>query len=278
VPRPRARRAEVAELARFAALAATDVGRWLAAERRRRGRVTARAKELGDPVTDLDLAGEQRLHRAIAERWPDHGFLGEETGARDAGRAHVWIVDPIDGTANFAAGLDPWGVSIACLRDGRPVAGALYLEPEAVTVVAARGAGARLGRRQLRMDPEGPALSPDSLLGAQWLRGARRLTFVTRLLETGTRVRVFGSTVVQLCDVARGRLAANVQEQGKVWDVAAAGLIVEEAGGRFTGWDGRPIFPRAVDDPAGHHPSVAAGPVAHRQILDLLPRAAVSRA
>lgn len=263
------------KLARFAKEAATAVGRWLALRRQRQRDVGARTKHVGDPVTDLDLAGERRLRAAIAKRWPLHGFIGEETGATEVGRSHVWIVDPIDGTANFARNLQPWGVSVACLRDGHPIAGAVYAQPEDVTIVAAQGGGAQVGKQRLRI-PEHAELDADSLVGVQWLRGATRLTFLQRLLSTGTRVRVFGSTVVQLCDVARGRLHANVQQQGKIWDVAAAGLIVQEGGGLFSRWDGSSIFPCTSTDLDRHHPSIAASPRVHRQIVGLLARRAVS--
>ena len=273
-------------LALFAAQCATNVGRWLVQERRQRATLGARNKAVGDPVTDLDIAGEERLRAMILRTWPRHGFIGEETGASHAERSHVWIVDPIDGTANFALGLQPWGVSVACLRDGDPIAGAVYAHPEDVTVVAARGKGVSIGGQRIRLRPQKPLgqkllgqkllgqelLGPDSVVAVQWLRGTRRISFVNKLLSTGTRIRVFGCTVVQLCDVARGRLHANVQQQGRVWDVAASGLIVREAGGCFMGWDGRAIFPCSEADLPRHHPSIAASPAVHRQILDLLGR------
>jgi len=256
----------VQRLARFAARSATEVGRWLAAERARRRSLGARAKAVGDPVTDLDVAGEELLRARILRRWPGHGFVGEETGTHEPGRAHVWIVDPIDGTANFAAGLSPWGVSVACLRDGLPVAGAIYLSPEDVTVVAARRQGTRIGRIRVAMPPR-TRLDAGSIVGVQWFRGLCRVPFLSRLLASGARVRVFGSTVVQLCDVARGRLDANVQQQGRVWDIAAGALVVEEAGGAFTRWDGRPVFPCTPADFGAHHASVAAWPALQRKIV-----------
>ncbi|MEZ5965396.1 MAG: inositol monophosphatase [Planctomycetota bacterium] len=267
-------------LADFAAQCALDVGRWLVRERPRRRSLGARDKGKGDPVTDLDVAAEERLRRAIGKRWPGHGFLGEETGASDLERTFVWIVDPIDGTANFANGLLPWGVSVACLRDGVPVAGAVYAAAEDRLCVAARGAGAHvLGPRRRRIrTPPAQRLDARAVIGVQWFRGVRHLPFLPALLGTGTRVRVFGCTVSQLCDVAVGRLHANVQQQGKVWDVAAAGLVVEEAGGLFTRWDGRPVFPCTPRGLTGHHATVGAPPGVHRQVLRLLDRVAVSRA
>lgn len=269
-------------LARFAADAAQAVGRWLVRERERRRSLGARDKGEGDPVTDLDLAAERRLRDSIARHWPRHGFVGEETGTAELERAHVWIVDPIDGTANFAAGLSPWGVSVACLRDGVPLVGAVYAFPDDATVVAQRGGGTHLvraggGWRRIHT-PATARLAASSVVGVQWFRGVRRLPFLAPILATGTRVRVFGCTVAQLCDVARGRLQANVQQQGKVWDIAAAGLIVEEAGGRFSRWNGRPVFPCSPRELTQHHATVGGPPAVHRQLVRLLAPAPVSRA
>lgn len=255
----------VRAIATFAADLATRVGRWLERERLRRRTLGARSKAVGDPVTDLDIAGERRLRAAIRRRWPEHGFLGEETGGADLGRDFVWIVDPIDGTANFAAGLAPWGVSVACLHRGLPLVGAVHAVPEGVTMHAIHGRGAYLGRRRITIADT--PLGPDSILSVNWFRAAENLAFVTALVRTGARVRVHGSTVVQLLDVARGRMAANIQQQGKVWDFAAAGLIVQEAGGLFGDWAGRPLFPCPPERWADHHASIAAAPGVARGLI-----------
>lgn len=252
-------------MAAFAADLATRVGRWLARERVRRRSVGKRSKALGDPVTALDLAGEARLREAIARRWPEHGFLGEESGSHATERSLVWIVDPIDGTANFAAGLQPWGVSVACLLAGQPVVGAVHCQPEGVTVHAARGRGAFLGRHRLTIAE--PELGADAILSLNWFRGAEQIRFVQRLVDTGARVRVHGCTVVQMVDVVRGRMAANIQEQGKVWDLAAAGLIVLEAGGVVLDWRGRALFPWPAERWDEHRASLAAAPAAARALV-----------
>ena len=93
--------------------------------------------------------------------------------------------------------------------------------------------------------------------------------FVAALQSRGARVRTLGSTVVQLCDCAAGRLDANVQQQGRVWDFAAAGLIAIEAGLAFTDWRGAPVFP-LHDLDVEHTATLAAPPVVHRQLLPLV--------
>jgi myo-inositol-1(or 4)-monophosphatase len=253
--------------ARTAVAAAAAVARRARAARRP---LATTRKGAGDFVTAIDVRAERLLQRRLLEAHPEHGFLGEETGARAADAEFVWLVDPIDGTSNFARGLPHYGIAVACLWRGRPVVAAVHCLPEDALYSAAAGLGAWCGRRRLRIDAA--RLDDSAIVGAQWLRGPSDLSFVARLTATGARIRTFGATVVQLCDVASGRLDANVQEQGRVWDLAAAALVVTEAGGRVTTWQGREIFP--VEDlcTSGHTASLAAAPGVHRRLVALLGR------
>ena len=228
-----------------------------------------RRKGPGDFFTAVDLRIEARLRRILAAAHPGHGFLGEETGATDAGADFVWIVDPIDGTNNFGRGLRCHAVAVACLHRGRPVAAAMSCQPEDQIYSAARGLGAFRGRRRIRLQPR--RLDDGSIIGCQWHQASRSLDFVAALVATGARLRNFGCTVVHLCDLVMGRLDANVQQQGKIWDIAAPGLLVLEAGGRFTSWDGSPVFPADLDG-AVHHPTLAAAPAIHRKLRTALAR------
>ncbi len=228
-------------------------------------------KAVGDFVTTVDLAIEKLLRREILAEWPDHGVLGEELPPVNVGADFVWILDPIDGTSNFGRGLPIYAVSVACLHAGRPVAAAVHCLPEDRTCHAALGLGARRGRQVLELGRRG-GLDDAAILGLQWHRTSRELPYLPGLIATGARVRNFGSTVAQLCDVAAGRLDANVQEQGKIWDFAAAALLVTEAGGRFTSWDGADIFPLDELDGERHYPSIAAHPRVHRTLCRILGR------
>ena len=231
----------------------------------RRGDV--RRKGPGDFVTAVDLAAERWLRGRLADLVPGAGFLGEETPSSDLERGFVWCVDPIDGTSNYAHGLPQYAVAVALLERCRPVVASVWTAPEQALYAAARGLGATRNGRRLRI----PAGRRDdaAIHGAQWFRGSEDLRFLGALQKHGARIRTFGSTVVQLMDVACGRLDANVQQQGRIWDLAAAGLVVEEAGGRFTDWGGKPVFPfpsLAVE----HTASLAAPANVHRQVLAAL--------
>lgn len=228
-----------------------------------------RRKGVGDFVTTVDVRSERFLRRALQKALPQAGFLGEESTPSDLGREWIWVVDPIDGTSNFARGLPHFAVAVALLQAGDPVLAIVHAAPENALYVAGRGSGARRNGRRLRI-PAG-RLDDGSIVGCQWFRGQQQLDFLARLQQRGSRIRTLGSSVTQLVDVAVGRLDANVQEQGRIWDIAAAGLVVEEAGGRFTDWTGRRVFPFR-DLAVEHTPTVAAPPRVHSRVLALLGR------
>ena len=239
----------------------------IATAQRRLSPADVRRKGTGDFVTAIDLRAERRLRSLLARVMPEAGFLGEESAPSDLDLPWVWVVDPIDGTSNFARGLPHFAVSVALLWRGQPVLACVACAPEQAVYVAVHGRGAFRNGRRLRMPPG--RLDDGAMIGCQWFRGQQDLAFVARLQRCGGRIRTLGSSVTQLADVATGRLDGNVQEQGRVWDIAAAGLVVEQAGGRFTDWSGRPVFP-FHDLAVAHTATVAASPGVHRRLLRLL--------
>jgi myo-inositol-1(or 4)-monophosphatase len=228
-----------------------------------------RRKGVGDFVTSVDVRSETTLRRALRRLLPTAGFLGEESIPSNLDHEWLWVVDPIDGTSNFSRGLPHFAVSVALLHRGDPVLGVVHCAPEDGLYVAIRGQGVRRNGEKFVM-PKG-RLDDGSIVGCQWFRGQQDLAFLARLQRRGSRIRTLGSSVTQLVDVAMGRLDANVQEQGRIWDIAAAGLVVEAAGGRFTDWTGRRVFPFR-DLSVEHTPTVAAGAGVHRGVLRLLSR------
>jgi myo-inositol-1(or 4)-monophosphatase len=256
----------LADARTLASAAVREAALLLAAARRRRSNLRVRRKGEGDFVTDADRELERRLRRRLGAGLPQAGFLGEEGRAAGLDRDFVWVVDPIDGTSNFARGLPHHAIAVALLHHRRPVVAACWCEPEGALYEAVAGRGAWRSGRRLSAPPG--RWDDGAIVGCQWFRGQQDLRFLERLQRDGARVRTLGATVVQLLDVAGGRLDGNVQEQGRVWDLAAAGLVVVEAGGAITDWQGRPLFPFATFE--GHVASVAATPGVHRRILRLL--------
>jgi myo-inositol-1(or 4)-monophosphatase len=221
-------------------------------------------KGVGDFVTKIDLAIEHRLRDELARVWPEASFLGEETVPTELGRGWVWVVDPIDGTSNYSRGLPHFAVSVALLWRGMPVLAAVHALPDGTSYTALLGAGARCGRRPLRV-PAG-RFDDGAIIGCQWFRGHDDMAFLAALQSRGARIRTFGSTVTQVLDVLRGRLDGNVQQQGRTWDLAAVGLLALEAGAEVTDWRGRAFLPWASLD-IGHTATVIAPPGVHAAIV-----------
>jgi myo-inositol-1(or 4)-monophosphatase len=217
-----------------------------------------------DLVTDADRAAETAALEALRERFPDHAVLAEEGGATGAS-PYRWIVDPLDGTTNFAHELAHFCVSVACEVDGTVEVGAILDPMRGELFTAALGRGARLNGAPIRTTAV--ADPGDALLATgfpYWVHD--RTAEVTSLLEAFLGrvqgVRRFGSAALDLAYVACGRYDAFYERGLKPWDVAAGLLLVTEAGGRVSGIDGSPV---RLD--AGH--VLAAAAPLHPQLVEI---------
>jgi myo-inositol-1(or 4)-monophosphatase len=220
-------------------------------------------------VTEMDRAAERIILEAIAARFPEHGILAEESGARPGRSPHRWIVDPLDGTTNYAHGLPIYGVSVALELDGRLAVGVLYDPSRDECFVAERGRGASLNGAPLRVSAT-PTLA-QSLLGTSYpndLSAApqNNLAEHAALMRRCRSVRALGSAVLGLAAVAAGRLDGYWEQRLGAWDVAAGALLIREAGGTVTAVDGG-----ALDLAA---PTIAAsnGPI-HSELIAALKEA-----
>lgn len=193
-----------------------------------------------DPVTVVDTETEQLIRDELARLRPDDHILGEEGGG-DLGAAGdeavVWVVDPIDGTVNFLYGIPAYAVSVAALRGGRTVAGAVVDVAAAVTYRAARGLGAQ------RTEPGG-ALIPLRCTSVRSVRmalvatgfgygtgrRARQAALTAELMPHIRDIRRIGAAALDLCMVAEGRVDAHYEHGLNPWDWAAGALIAAEAG------------------------------------------------
>lgn len=195
----------------------------------------------GDRVTDVDVAVEAQLVAQIHARFPDDGIVAEERFAADPGeREFVWVIDPLDGTNNYALGMPCYAVSIGILRGGYPHAGVVHDPNTGFTCSAQRGRGAFTGGRRLGLDdrplsaasnvasrvPIDPVLAP---VVVSWLQ---RFKF-----------RGFGSVALHLAYAALGALDLVFDHKATLWDIAGGAAVVLEAGGCVTDPGGRPLFP-----------------------------------
>ena len=194
-----------------------------------------------DITTEIDLACEARIAELLRERHPDHGLLGEEGTATRSSSAYLWIVDPLDGTKNYAHGYARSCVSIALSLNGEVVVGAVFNARADELFVGARGAGATLNGERIQVSHVRSierAMVASALTYAGRAADRAQLERLGRVLGAVEGVRSDGCAALDLCDVACGRFDAYFERGLHAWDTAAGALIVQEAGGRVTGFRG----------------------------------------
>ena len=234
--------------------AATDAGTLLR-ERLTRPR-DVQYKGTVDLVTDADRASETLIAGMIRETFPDHRILGEE-GARGAeperegaaGSPYGWLIDPLDGTTNYAHGLPTFAVSIGLERTGTMEVGVVYDPMRDELFVARRGQGATCNGRPLHVS------GTDALIGAILTTGfsynlaerTGQAAIWGRFLGGVQAIRQTGSAALNLCYVAAGRIDGYWERPLRPWDVAAGALIVSEAGGRIGHFRDQPFDPYGAE-------------------------------
>jgi myo-inositol-1(or 4)-monophosphatase len=197
-----------------------------------------------DLVTAADREAEQACRDLVARRFPTHGVLGEEGGAPAPAAECRWIIDPVDGTTNFAHGLALFCVSIALEIAGRVDVAAVFDPMAEELFTAERGQGSRLNGQRLRVTPVGVLVDGMLCTGFPYAADgdrSREVAIFAAFLSEARAVRRLGSAALDLCYVAAGRLDGFWEDHLHAWDIAAGALIVEEAGGRVTDYGGGPL-------------------------------------
>lgn len=219
----------------------------------RLGGFSVEQKGAADIVTAVDTACESAIVAALVTRFPDHGIVAEEGSSRGAEARFVWVIDPLDGTKNYAHGSPRCGVSIAVTCDGMPEVGVVYAPFFAELFWAVRGRGSYL-RDAHGVDRPIHVSSQAQLTGCMvgsaltYAHGRRQveptqLARLLRVFESVQAVRSQGCAALDLADVARGRLDAYFEPGLASWDTAAGALLVREAGGNVTAFTGEPHLP-----------------------------------
>lgn len=244
--------------------AARSAGRSLMSDFKRLSALSVHRKGRGDYVSDADLKSESRIRTILAEGNPDAGFLMEESGRIEGRRTgHVFIVDPLDGTTNFLRGLPWFAVTIASERDGELVAGVTYDPLHERMFTALRGGGARLNDVPIRVSETGDLAEAFLALGGPTAgHGNQRLDY-DRFAATTAGFRRAGSAALELAFVASGQFEAYVEDGQSPWDIAAGILLVREAGGAVSDWQGGDAMLRSGSVVAGNG-------LVNRPVLELL--------
>jgi myo-inositol-1(or 4)-monophosphatase len=226
--------------------------------------------EDNSPISEGDIAVNDLLRTRLTGLAPEAGWLSEETEDSLPGHANhpgtlatVWIVDPIDGTRAYICGRADWTISVALVEDGRPALAALYAPVTDEMFLALRGQGATLNGAAIKAS-RGAALERAKLAGPK--RYLDKLCGLTPDILAQPKVH---SLALRLTRVAQGALDAAFASPGSHdWDLAAADLLVHEAGGVMTDFTGKPLsYNRSQVD---HGALIAAGPPRHATLIELV--------
>jgi myo-inositol-1(or 4)-monophosphatase len=220
----------------FATNLALEVGDLLLGYYDTRG-VHASSKSDHTVVTDADLAADRYISEKITQRYPADAIISEESShLYSTPSADVWVIDPLDGTTNFSLGLPVWGISIARMVNGIPEQAVLYFPRLQELYSAERNSGAYLNSNPITVKGRNPA-EPMSFFSCC------SRCFRTFDISIPYKPRIMGSTAYSFCMVARGAALLALDVTPKVWDIAAAWLVVEEAGGVIKPLETGQVFP-----------------------------------
>ncbi len=207
------------------------------------GTARVERKGLADITTDVDRACESFIAELTRQRHPGHEILGEEENAGLRGASHLWIVDPLDGTKNYAHGYGRWCVSLALAVEGVVVLGAVFNPRAGELFFAEQGGPATLNgvaAHVSRTETLERAMVASALTYSGRVADAGQLERLARVLAVVEAVRSDGCAALDLCDVACGRFDAYFERGLHAWDTAAGALILERAGGRVSTSQGAP--------------------------------------
>lgn len=210
------------------------------------GRVRhVRQKGAIDLVTEFDQRSEEAIISSLQKEFPEHAILAEESGLHQRTSEYQWVVDPIDGTTNFAHGIPVFAITLALLRGTAPMAGVIYDPLHDEMFSAAAGRGASLNSRPIHVSSQadlGQALLATGFAYDVRTNPRNNLAQYAQFQLRTQGVRRLGSAALDCAWTAMGRLDGYWEFGIKPWDIAAGGLLVREAGGRATSTEGDEEF------------------------------------
>ena len=219
-----------------------------------------------DLVTEADIASEKAILKVIRSRFPDHRVMAEESGSSGGGGEYQWLIDPLDGTTNFAHRIPIYAISIGFAVGGRIVAGVVLNPSNGELFTATSQEGARLNGKAIRVSSV--ATLEDSLLVTGFPYNVRDLLpeitgRMQNCLAAAQGIRRLGAAALDLCHVACGRFEGFWEQYLKPWDTAAGVCIAEAAGARVTDFSGQPY-------PIGGNDILATNGLIHEEMISML--------
>jgi myo-inositol-1(or 4)-monophosphatase len=237
---------------------------------------TSEIKNGSDIVTQADRNCQKIIIDRIMENYPDHGFIAEEGEDGNAllwpprGFSGVWwIIDPIDGTNNYANGILDFAVSIAAVYEGVPIVGVIFDPATDSMYTAAKDTDAQLNSSRINVSDD--EVNRFASFGVDSHFQPNMVDSMTKIIME-TRFRNLGTTALHLAYVGKGAMIGCLTSVTKIWDVAAGICIIERAGGIVTGLDGKSIFPITDLEEAANksHLVLAANKKTHAKFLEML--------
>jgi myo-inositol-1(or 4)-monophosphatase len=240
------------------------------------GRVTAydNKQDQSNIVTESDFKSEECIRQLIGDAYPDHNILGEEHGYEDKKGEYTWIIDPLDGTSNYAARIPWFGILVALVKDRKPLLSGAYLPISEELYLAEVGKGATKNGKKICVSDENDLknlLCCYSLDYSEDVSKTQREVQIIRKLVQNFRNLRSTNSLFDFCMVADGRMGAALNQTMKIWDIAAPQLIIEEAGGLVTDIKGNRIeYVPSEASLIENYTAIAASPNVHSSILALI--------
>ncbi|MCH7605360.1 inositol monophosphatase [Patescibacteria group bacterium] len=236
---------------------------------------TTKPEDNNQVLTETDIEIGNFITHEVQQTFPTHNIIDEEAGVIDKDSSYTWIIDPIDGTSNFAQGVPLYGIMIGLLKGDVPIAGGVALPEFSEVYIAEKGGGAYCNDERIRVSGETRLLST---LIAYSIDGHPEHPELTkeegRLFgEIALRVRSLraSNSVFDIAMVAKGKYGATLHQNTKVWDNVAPHIILEEAGALYTDFWGKPMdYSNAMRRSKENYSICAAPPALHKQIQDII--------
>ena len=225
-------------------------------------------KRLSSLVTNADIEADKIIISRIRKRFPKHNIISEESGTKDNKSDYTWHIDPLDGTHNYIYGNNLFGTSIALAKDNKPLLGVVYfpLMDELYYSIKGKGSYSIINKRKTRLKPGNKQTLKGCLMlfgSVFYLKDKRVMRIFKKLSEQAFRIRIYGCATIELVHIASGKADFYINFDTKSWDIAAAGLIAEQAGAKVTYFNGKEFDLKIKDFVAGNK-------YIHKKILKLL--------
>lgn len=242
------------------------------------GNVTSTVKpdDNNQVLTEADIAIGNLIIEKIKQEFPDYNIIDEEAGVVDNGSEYTWVIDPIDGTSNFAAGVPTYGIMLGLLKGNQPYAGGFIVPPSKELYLAEKGKGTTLNGVRITVAKEQNLLNCLVAYGIDSRKDNPDITrselkVLAEIILNIRNIRSSGSEPIDVGYVASGKYGARLNLYAKIWDVVAGQIIVEEAGGLYTDFLGKPIdYSNPLTKTKLNFTCCAASPVLHKKLQEII--------